>query len=54
MVPDLRELPVGCRFQDRCPYVIERCRQEEPELLPIAGLGGERRSRCFRASEIGT
>jgi peptide/nickel transport system ATP-binding protein len=54
MVPDLRELPVGCRFQDRCPYVIEKCRLEEPELLPIAGLGAERKSRCYRANEIGT
>ena len=53
MVPDLRELPVGCRFQDRCPYVIEKCRLEEPELFPIAGHGAERKSRCYRADEVG-
>ncbi|GAC1351660.1 MAG: ABC transporter ATP-binding protein [Polyangiales bacterium] len=35
IVPDLRDLPVGCRFQDRCPDVIEVCREVEPALLPI-------------------
>jgi oligopeptide transport system ATP-binding protein len=24
--------PQGCRFHTRCPYVIELCRQEEPEF----------------------
>ena len=31
-VPLLYDLPVGCRFQDRCPDVINICREEEPEL----------------------
>jgi oligopeptide/dipeptide ABC transporter ATP-binding protein len=35
MVPALHELPVGCRFQDRCPAVQQRCRQEEPELVRV-------------------
>src|SRR5690606_41864731 len=35
MVPSLHELPVGCRFQDRCPAVVERCRTEEPELVQL-------------------
>jgi oligopeptide/dipeptide ABC transporter ATP-binding protein len=48
MVPDLRELPNGCRFQDRCGYVIDKCRSEEPELVTL----GDRSSRCHRASEI--
>jgi len=30
MVPDLRCLPSGCRFSDRCESVQERCRLEEP------------------------
>ena len=33
VVPDLRSLPTGCRFQDRCPDVVVRCRREEPSLL---------------------
>jgi len=60
MVPDLRELPTGCRFQERCGYVIDKCREVEPELLPVPGEAGitaggvPRRSRCHRASEVGT
>ena len=32
IVPLLYDLPVGCRFQDRCPDVINICREDEPEL----------------------
>lgn len=36
IVPDLRNLPVGCRFQDRCSFVVDSCRSKEPELRVIA------------------
>ena len=36
IVPNLLHLPRGCRFQERCSYVIEQCRQEEPSLRVIA------------------
>jgi len=26
------DLPKGCRFNPRCPYAFEKCREEEPEL----------------------
>ncbi|UCF48091.1 MAG: peptide ABC transporter ATP-binding protein, partial [Myxococcales bacterium] len=32
IVPDLRTLPTGCRFQDRCDRVGEACLAEEPAL----------------------
>jgi peptide/nickel transport system ATP-binding protein len=32
--PDLVHPPVGCRFSPRCPYAQERCRDEEPPLIP--------------------
>jgi oligopeptide/dipeptide ABC transporter ATP-binding protein len=32
--PDLVDVPVGCRFAARCPYVQDRCRDEQPPLLP--------------------
>jgi peptide/nickel transport system ATP-binding protein len=51
MVPDLAHLPPGCRFQDRCPMVIDKCAHEEPDLLPLDG--GRRASRCWRADEVG-
>ena len=37
MVPPLWALPHGCKFQDRCPRVEQRCRDEEPALLQIGG-----------------
>ena len=32
IVPDLRTLPEGCRFQDRCELATAECRAEEPPL----------------------
>ena len=37
--PSLIHLPSGCSFHPRCPYVFERCRVEEPELLDWARNG---------------
>lgn len=36
LVPDLRQLPPGCRFQERCEWVHEACRQKEPELKEVS------------------
>ena len=36
-MPDLANLPKGCRFSDRCPYAMEICKQKEPELKRIEG-----------------
>jgi peptide/nickel transport system ATP-binding protein len=44
IVPDLRHLPAGCRFQDRCARAAERCRVEEP---PLEALSAGRAARCF-------
>jgi oligopeptide/dipeptide ABC transporter ATP-binding protein len=43
-VPDLRELPPGCKFAPRCPEVMDRCREEEPAEF---ATGGVARSRCW-------
>jgi peptide/nickel transport system ATP-binding protein len=32
--PSLINLPTGCSFNPRCPYVMEICTKEEPKLLP--------------------
>ncbi|HKQ71725.1 MAG TPA: ABC transporter ATP-binding protein [Polyangiaceae bacterium] len=52
VLPDLRRLPPGCRFENRCSYAEERCRQAEPELAVLPGAG-ERRARCFLADRVG-
>jgi peptide/nickel transport system ATP-binding protein len=43
--PDLRRLPTGCVFHPRCPYVMDRCRTEEPPLL--LSQGGARVAACW-------
>ena len=46
MVPALNALPAGCAFADRCPRVMDRCRQEMPRLTqPAPG----RLVACFAA-----
>ena len=44
MVPDLSDLPKGCRFADRCPKAEAKCREEEPPLEDSAGTG---KVACF-------
>jgi oligopeptide/dipeptide ABC transporter ATP-binding protein len=56
IVPNLLHLPKGCRFQERCTFVIDACRQAEPELrqiprvAPAAAATGElpHTIRCVR------
>ncbi|HKD74827.1 MAG TPA: ABC transporter ATP-binding protein, partial [Ktedonobacterales bacterium] len=36
-VPNPLELPKGCTFAPRCPYVMDICRRQEPKLLDIGG-----------------
>jgi peptide/nickel transport system ATP-binding protein len=33
--PSLINLPPGCPFHPRCPYVMDRCRSEVPQLGPV-------------------
>jgi oligopeptide/dipeptide ABC transporter ATP-binding protein len=35
MVENIYDLPKGCRFQNRCPYTMEICKTEEPEIFKI-------------------
>ncbi|NNU84789.1 ABC transporter ATP-binding protein [Geobacillus sp. BMUD] len=41
----------GCRFADRCEWVVDRCRQEDPLLYETGEQG--HRARCFLALEKG-
>ena len=49
MVPSLFEYPPGCRFQNRCDFVQERCKRETPELEDFAD---GQQVRCFRFKEL--
>jgi peptide/nickel transport system ATP-binding protein len=44
--PDLRLLPSGCVFHPRCPYVMDRCREQAPPLLR-PGPAGDRLAACW-------
>ncbi len=34
-VPSAAAIPPGCRFHPRCPYAMDICRREEPELIKV-------------------
>jgi peptide/nickel transport system ATP-binding protein len=36
MVPGLRDLPLGCRFENRCPHALDQCREVAPILEQVA------------------
>ena len=36
--PSLLTPPRGCRFHPRCPYVMNICRSEEPQLVNVPGI----------------
>jgi oligopeptide/dipeptide ABC transporter ATP-binding protein len=38
-VPRLGEMPSGCRFADRCPHAVARCRDEAPALRSLSPEG---------------
>jgi len=40
--------PTGCRFHTRCPWFVERCRDEVPAVRQVAGRG----VACHRAEEV--
>ncbi len=49
-VPDLRELPPGCRFSNRCALADRACREGEPELTRLGGIPtGRHAVACFKA-----
>jgi len=48
-VPRPDKLPSGCKFSDRCPYMISDCQKEEPVLREI--IPGQF-TRCIRSEEI--
>jgi len=35
-VPSPVTPPRGCRFHTRCPYVVDRCRRDQPPLIEVA------------------
>jgi oligopeptide/dipeptide ABC transporter ATP-binding protein len=34
-VPNMQDIPMGCRFHPRCSYAADLCRNEEPRLIEV-------------------
>jgi peptide/nickel transport system ATP-binding protein/oligopeptide transport system ATP-binding protein len=48
-MPSALDPPAGCRFHTRCPYAIDRCRSEVPQLA--ADTTGHA-TACHRLAEL--
>ncbi len=48
--PNLANPPSGCRFHERCPLVMDRCRTETPQMIHLTDL---HRVACHLVEEAG-
>jgi peptide/nickel transport system permease protein len=48
IVPSPHAMPVGCRFQARCPYASDACSAS----VPLRAVGSRRSVRCVRCDEL--
>ena len=51
-IPSPMNLPTGCAFQSRCPWVEARCRQEVPALRLLNGSAKRHEVACHRAESL--
>jgi peptide/nickel transport system ATP-binding protein len=52
-VADPSQVPPGCAFHPRCPYVADICRETEPPLVNVAAEGeAPHYARCHFAEEL--
>jgi peptide/nickel transport system ATP-binding protein len=49
-VPSLLNLPRGCKFAPRCPYVIDECTRDE---VPLLKVNESHSARCIRFEFVG-
>ncbi len=48
-VPDLSEMPKGCKFCTRCSEVCQKCKEKEPDLYDVNG----HKVRCWKYAPEG-
>jgi len=48
-IPSPEHYPSGCRFNDRCEYVIDKCRVNIP---PLDIINNKHKSACFRSKDL--
>jgi peptide/nickel transport system ATP-binding protein len=49
MVPSIDSLPPGCKFNPRCPDVMDICLGNEPALMPV---GEQHAARCYLHGDV--
>jgi len=49
MVPPITNLPSGCKFNPRCPDVMDICLGNEPALMPV---GPGQSARCYLHGDV--
>ena len=42
-IPSPIDLPSGCKFHPRCPYVMEICKRKEPKFIEV---GNDHKVAC--------
>lgn len=48
-VPSLENMPKGCRFQARCPFAMDRCKEQHPALFDVSEYS--QKVRCWLYEE---
>lgn len=48
LMPDPTDLPIGCKFNPRCPYATQRCIDENPDVFDCGG----HQVKCWRAKTV--
>jgi oligopeptide transport system ATP-binding protein len=51
--PDLIAPPPGCKFEPRCQYRHDVCREKEPDLVHIPSSKSDHEARCWGTQEGG-
>jgi peptide/nickel transport system ATP-binding protein len=51
--PSMIDVPTGCPFAPRCPYVFERCRESTPPLAPVYD-DANHHSACWLSADLQT
>jgi len=52
VVPEPYKLPPGCKFSDRCRFVISACSEREPELRPLSVTNSKENEKGINGSSF--
>ena len=50
--PDLIAPPPGCKFEPRCQYRRDICKEKEPDLIPVPNAKADHEARCFGTQNV--